>query len=100
MQEFKKYISSLKFKGTAQLRQHKVLSSIPFPSRSAFLNLLLKKRNSIGMVPQELLIIKSEIPPDSAESILLSYRISIIFYLSCSQFRGQGFGLTSKQVGS
>lgn len=24
MQEFKKYISSLKFKGTAQLRQHKV----------------------------------------------------------------------------
>lgn len=37
------------------------------------------------MVPQELLIIKSEIPPDSAESILLSYLISIFFYLSCFQ---------------
>lgn len=52
--------------------------------------------SSIGLdfkIPQELLIIKSLISPDSAESILLSYLISICIMPPVSQsfhFRGQG----------
>lgn len=53
------------------------------------------------MIPQELLIIKSLISPDSAESILLSNLISIRIMPPVSQsfqFRGQGVGIISNNL--
>ena len=85
---------------SAETILNSLLSPMALPSiRLDFKNLLLSSRNSIGTIPQELLIIKSLISPDSAESILLSYLISIRIMPPVSrafQFRGQGVGLISK----